>query len=62
MKKWMVFVLAFACILLMLVAGFDALEKDNRQAGMLLTFVGSMSIIGLAIDVIQHLRAGRTSN
>lgn len=56
----MIFVLALICIVLMLYAGLDALAKDHRQMGMLLTFVGTMSIIGLAIDVIQHLRTRRS--
>lgn len=56
----MVFALAFAAIVLMLVAGFDALEKDHERMGMLLTFAGSMSVIGLAIDIIQHLRTRRS--
>jgi len=60
MKKWMVFTLALVCIVLMLLAGLDALEKDQQKMGMLLTFVGSMSVIGLAIDVIQHLRTRRS--
>lgn len=57
MKKWFVFVLAFICVLAMLYAGIDALSNHQERTGMFLTFVGSMTIIGLLMDFINHLRS-----
>ena len=59
MKKWMVFALAFVCVLVMLYAGIDALSNHQGRTGLFFTFVGSMTVIGLAIDVIQHLKTKR---
>lgn len=60
MKKLTVFGLAFVCVLTMLYAGFDALSNDQQRIGLFLTFVGSMTVIGLAIDFIQHLKTRRS--
>ena len=57
MKKWFVFILAFVCVLAMLYAGFDALSKHQERTGLFLTFVGSMTVIGLLMDFINHLRS-----
>ena len=59
MKKWMVFVLAFACVVLLIYAGVDALSRHQERMGMFLTFVGGMTVIGLALDVIKHLKPRR---
>jgi arginine exporter protein ArgO len=56
MKKWMVFVLAFVCVIVMIYAGLEALSKHHERTGMFLTFVGSMTIIGLALDFARHLK------
>lgn len=60
MKKWMVFGLALLCVLVMLYAGLDALSNHQSRTGMFFTFVGSMTVIGLAIDLINHLRTRRS--
>lgn len=59
MKKWMVFVLAFAGVMLLIYAGVDALSRHQERMGMFLTFVGGMTVIGLALDVIKHLKTRR---
>ena len=60
MKKWMVFALALLCVVTMLYAGFDALSNHQERMGMFFTFVGVMTIIGLAIDFINHLKTRRS--
>ena len=59
MKKWMVFVLAFVGVLSMLYVGFDALSNHQERTGMFFTFVGSMTVIGLVMDFVNHLRTRR---
>jgi hypothetical protein len=59
MKKWMVFGLALLCVMVMLYAGYDALSNHHNRTGLFFTFVGSMTVIGLAIDFINHLRSRR---
>lgn len=60
MKKWMVFSLAFLCVIVMLYAGLDALSNHQNRTGMFFTFVGSMTVIGLAIDLVNHLKTRRS--
>lgn len=60
MKKWMVFGLAFVGVLIMLYAGIDALSNHQERTGMFFTFVGFMTIIGLAIDFIKHIKTRKT--
>lgn len=60
MKKWIVFALALLCVMVMLFAGITALSNHQSRTGMFFTFVGSMTVIGLAIDFIQHLKTGRS--
>jgi len=60
MKKWMVFVLAFICVMTMLYAGFDALSNHQERTGLFFTFVGLMTVIGLTIDFINHLKTRRS--
>jgi hypothetical protein len=60
MKKWLVFILAFLCVMTMLYAGFDALSNNQQRTGLFFTFVGLMTVIGLAIDFINHLKTKRT--
>lgn len=57
MKQWMSFVLVFLCVLVMLYAGFNGLSNDNERSGLFFIFVGVMTVIGLAIDFVIHLRA-----
>lgn len=59
MKQWMVFVLAFLGVLIMLYAGVDALSRNQERTGMFFTFVGIMTIIGLVIDLVNHLKTRR---
>lgn len=59
MKNWIVFLLALICVLSMLVVGVDALSNNQERTGMFLTFVGSMTVIGLVMDLINHLKARR---
>ena len=59
MKKWLVFVLAFACVVSMLYAGVDALSNNQERIGLFFTFVGSMTVIGLVMDFINHLKTRR---
>lgn len=59
MKKWMVFVLAFVGVVSMLYVGFDALSNHQERTGMFFTFVGSMTVIGLVMDFVNHLRTRR---
>jgi hypothetical protein len=60
MKQWMVFGLACVAVLTMLYAGVSALSNDHERSGMFLTFVAAMTVIGLVIDLINHVRAGRS--
>ena len=60
MKKLMVFGLAFLCVMCMLYAGLDALSNNQQRIGLFFTFVGSMTVIGLVIDFVNHLRTRRT--
>jgi len=60
MKKWMVFGLAFLCVMTMLYAGLDALSEHRQRTGLFFTFVGAMTVVGLAIDFIHHLKKRRT--
>ena len=60
MKKMMVFILAFVCVLAMLYAGFDALAGSQQKIGLVFIFVGSMTVIGLVIDLVNHLKTRRT--
>ena len=60
MKKWIVFGLAFLCVLAMLYVGLDALSHNQQRTGLFLTFVGSMTVIGLGIDLINHLKTRRS--
>lgn len=59
MKKWLVFVLAFLCVMSMLYAGFDALSNNQERTGLFFTFVGFMTVIGLVMDFINHLKSRR---
>ncbi len=59
MKNWIVFALALLCVLSMLFVGLDALSNDQERMGMFFTFVGSMTVIGLVMDFINHLKARR---
>lgn len=59
MKQWMVFVLAFLGVLMMVYAGIDALSRNQERTGMFLTFVGIMTVIGLVIDLVNHLKTRR---
>lgn len=60
MKKWFPFVLAFLSVMTMLYAGFDALSNQEERTGLFFTFVGLMTVIGLAIDFINHLKTRRS--
>ena len=60
MKKWMVFALAFICVLSMIYVGYDALSNDQERTGLFFTFVGMMTVVGLVMDFINHLKT-RTS-
>lgn len=60
MRKWFVFCLAFLCVIMMLCVGFQALSNHHERTGLFFTFVGSMTIIGLVIDFINHLKTRRT--
>lgn len=59
MKNWMVFALAFVCVVAMLYVGVDALSNNQQRTGLFLTFVGSMTVIGLVMDFINHIKARR---
>ena len=59
MKKWVVFVLAFVAVLSMLYAGLDALSNHQERTGLFFTFVGSMTVIGLVLDFVNHLKTRR---
>jgi hypothetical protein len=61
MKKWFVFCLALACVVAMLYAGVDALSNNQTRTGLFLTFVGSMTVIGLVIDFFNHIKGARRS-
>ena len=60
MKKLMVFALAFVCVISMIYVGFDALSNHQERTGMFFTFVGSMTVIGLVMDLINHLKTRRS--
>lgn len=59
MKKWMVFVLAFLAVTSMLYAGYDAMINHQERTGLFFMFVGSMTVIGLVMDFINHLKSRR---
>ena len=59
MKKWMVFGLALLAVISMLYVGLDALSNHQQKTGLFFTFVGSMTVIGLAVDFINHLKTRR---
>ncbi len=59
MKKWMVFPLAFAFVLLLIYVGLEALANHRTQMGLFFTFVGGMTVVGLVVDVVIHLRSRR---
>lgn len=60
MKKWMVFALAFICVLSMIYVGYDALSNNQERTGLFFTFVGSMTVVGLVMDFINHLKTRRS--
>lgn len=60
MKNIMVFGLAFVCVISMIYVGFDALSNNHERTGLFFTFVGSMTVIGLLMDLINHLKARRS--
>jgi hypothetical protein len=60
MKKWVVFVLAFVAVLSMLYAGLDALSNHQERTGLFFTFVGSMTVVGLVLDFVNHLKTRRS--
>jgi uncharacterized membrane protein len=60
MKQWMIFGLAFVCVAVMLFAGIEALSNNHQRSGMFFTFVGLMTIIGLVIDFINHIKTRRS--
>lgn len=57
MRKWIVLVLALVCVMLMLYTGIDALSNQQNRLGLFLTFVGSMTVIGLGIDFFNHIKS-----
>jgi len=59
MKKWMVFLLAFLSVVLMICAGLNALSHHQERTGLFFTFVGGMTVIGLVMDLINHLKSQR---
>jgi hypothetical protein len=59
MKKWIVFALAFICVLSMIYVGYDALANNQERTGLFFTFVGSMTVVGLVMDFINHLKTRR---
>jgi choline-glycine betaine transporter len=60
MKKWSVFLVAFICVMSMLYVGLDALSNNQERTGLFFTFVGFMTVIGLAIDFANHVKAKRS--
>ena len=60
MKKWMVFALAFICVLSMIYVGYDALSNNQERTGLFFTFVGTMTVVGLVMDFINHLKTRRS--
>lgn len=60
MKKWMVFALAFICVLMMIYVGYDALSRNQERVGLFFTFVGAMTVVGLVIDFVNHLKTRRS--
>jgi hypothetical protein len=60
MKKWIVFALAFICVLLMIYVGYDALSRNQERVGLFFTFVGSMTVVGLVLDFVNHLKTRRS--
>lgn len=60
MKKWMVFALAFICVLSMIYVGYDALSNNQERTGLFFTFVGMMTVVGLVMDFINHLKTRRS--
>ena len=59
MKKWLIFLLAFIGVATMIYVGVDQLAGNNHGTGMFFTFVGGMTVIGLVLDVANHLKTRR---
>jgi hypothetical protein len=60
MKQWLIFALAFLLVLALLYAGYNGLSNDNQRTGLFFLFVGAMTVVGLTIDFINHLRTKRS--
>lgn len=56
MKKWMIFALAFLGVFAMIYAGIEAISNHQERAGMFFVFVGGMTVIGLVLDLANHLK------
>lgn len=54
-KKLLTFSLALLAVIFMLYAGLNGLTKDHSY-GFFFTFIGAVTTIGLALDVVNHLR------
>jgi hypothetical protein len=55
MKKFLLFGLAVAAVMLMLFAGLQGIVNDHSY-GSFFTFIGAITTIGLGIDVVNHLK------
>lgn len=54
-KNLLTFSLALLAVIVMLYAGLNGLTNDHSY-GFFFTFIGAVTTIGLALDVVHHLR------
>ena len=55
MKNSVVLILVLLVIVAVLYAGLNGLTKDHAY-GMVFSFVGAITTIGLGMDVVNHLK------
>jgi hypothetical protein len=55
MKHFLLLALALVGVIILLYAGLNGLTKDHSY-GFFLIFIGSLTTIGLGIDVTNHLK------
>ena len=55
MKNFFLLFLALVGVIITLYAGLNGLMKDHNY-GLFFLFIGAVTTIGLAIDVVNHLR------
>ena len=55
MKNFVLLTLALIAVIVLLYAGLNGLMK-NHSYGFFFVFIGSLTTIGLGLDVVNHLK------